>query len=73
MVNNLSSRPTLNEYEYVMAGDQEVQHEELFLVDTTDKKLIKVPVEKWPDQTLRLFTPGRKGQQSLFPAQKENL
>ena len=70
VVNNLSSRPTLNEYEYVMAGDQEVQHEELFLVDTTDKKLIKVPVEKWPDQTLRLFTPGKKVNSLYFLRKK---
>ena len=70
VVNNLSSRPTLNEYEYVMAGDQEVQHEELFLVDTTDKKLIKVSVEKWPDQTLRLFTPGKKVNSLYFLRKK---
>ncbi|MFR4037533.1 MAG: DPP IV N-terminal domain-containing protein [Butyricimonas faecalis] len=72
VVNNLSSRPTLNEYEYVMAGDQEVQHEELFLVDTADKKLIKVPVEKWPDQTLRLFTPGKRST-VFISCVKENL
>lgn len=70
VVNNLSSRPMLSEYEYVMAGDQEVQHEELFLVDTTDKKLIKVPVEKWPDQTLRLFTPGEKVNSLYFLRKK---
>ncbi len=70
VVNNLSSRPTLNEYEYVMAGDQEVQHEELYLVDTTEKKMIKVPVEKWKDQTLRLFTPGKKVNSLYFLRKK---
>lgn len=45
IVNSLSARPTLNEYEYVMAGDQDVRREELFLVDTASKRPIKVPVE----------------------------
>ena len=39
-------------------------------MDTTDKKLIKVPVEKWPDQTLRLFTPGKKVNSLYFLRKK---
>ena len=70
IVNNLSSRPQLQEYEYVMAGDQEVQQEELFLVDTTSKKMIKVPVEKWKDQTMRAFSPDKKVTSLYFMRKK---
>ncbi|WP_018337503.1 S9 family peptidase [Butyricimonas synergistica] len=70
LVNNLSSRPTLSEYEYVMAGDENVQQEELYLFDTLNKKQIKVPVEKWKDQTIRLFTPGKKVERLYFLRKK---
>jgi len=70
IVNNLSPRPQLHEYDYVMAGDQEVRHDELYLVDTTSKKMIRVPVEKWKDQTIRLFTPGKKVNSLYFMRKK---
>lgn len=66
VVSALSSRPALEEYKYVMAGDENVQREELYLVDTLNKKMIQVPVEKWQDQTLRLFIPNEKKVESLY-------
>ncbi len=70
IVNSLSQRPALNEYQYVMAGDENVQQEELYLFDTLNKKEIKVPVEKWKDQTIRLFTPGKKVESLYFLRKK---
>ena len=34
VVSSLSSRPALEEYKYVMAGDENVQREELYIIDT---------------------------------------
>ena len=70
VVNNLSARPQLREYDYMIPGDQEVEHEELYLVDTMNKKMIKVPVEKWKDQTLRIFTSSRKVKDLYFLRKK---
>ncbi|WP_455510202.1 DPP IV N-terminal domain-containing protein, partial [Butyricimonas paravirosa] len=70
VVNNLSARPQLREYDYMIPGDQEVEHEELYLVDTMNKKMIRVPVEKWKDQTLRIFTSSRKVKDLYFLRKK---
>ena len=70
VVNNLSARPQLREYDYMIPGDQEVEHEELYLVDTMNKEMIKVPVEKWKDQTLRIFTSSRKVKDLYFLRKK---
>lgn len=70
VVNNLSARPQLREYDYMIPGDQEVEHEELYLVDMMNKKMIKVPVEKWKDQTLRIFTSSRKVKDLYFLRKK---
>ena len=70
VVNNLSARPQLREYDYMIPGDQEVEHEELYLVDTMNKEMIKVPVKKWKDQTLRIFTSSRKVKDLYFLRKK---
>lgn len=71
VVNSLSTRPALNEYNYVMAGDENVQQEELFLFDTLTKKPVKVAVEKWKDQTVRLYTTPEKKVERLYFLRKK--
>lgn len=70
IVDNLSRIPTLRQYEYVLPGDEHVLQEELYLFDTLNKQQVKVPVEKWKDQTFRLFTPGKKVERLYFLRKK---
>ena len=56
VVNTLGNeRPRLMQYRYAMAGDKEVAQNELFLFNVESKERVKVPIEKWADQTIRLY------------------
>lgn len=46
----------LKEFPYVMAGDKYVPQEELYLFDTLTCELKRLPVEKWKDQKLIVYT-----------------
>lgn len=70
VVNVLGERPTLDKYQYVMAGDEFVARQELCIFDTLTKKKVLVPVEKWKDQTLRVFTAGKKVEGLYFLRKK---
>lgn len=74
IVNVLSERPRLNQYPYVMAGDEFVAQAELSVFDAENKQQIKVAVEKWPDQTLRILESGKgtdKGKYGLYFMRKK--
>ncbi len=71
LVNNLWGRPQVKSYEYILPGDKNVLREELFVVDTAHKKLVKVPVEKWEDQSLKIFNSDRKEINDLYFLRKK--
>jgi len=50
----------LKEFPYVMAGDKYVPQEELYLYDTLTRELKRLPIEKWKDQKLTVYTVGNK-------------
>ena len=53
VVNSIATpRPTLESYKYQMPGEANVEQSELYLFTRENKKLVKVPVEKWIDQTI---------------------
>jgi dipeptidyl aminopeptidase/acylaminoacyl peptidase len=51
LVNNLAQpRPTLDRYKYAMPGEENVTTVEMFAFNREDKKLTKLPLDKWKDQ-----------------------
>jgi dipeptidyl aminopeptidase/acylaminoacyl peptidase len=53
VINSLSNpRPTVETYKYQMPGEENVQQTEIYLFTRDDKKVRRVPVEKWKDQTV---------------------
>lgn len=70
IVNVLEKRPSLNQYRYVMAGDEHVAQYELFIFDAETKEKIEVPIQKWPDQTFSILRsnskPTTKGHTNLY-------
>lgn len=60
VINSLTNpRPSLNQYPYVMAGDEAVTQYELSIFHADTQEEIKVPVQKWPDQTFRVLSSGK--------------
>ena len=49
-------RPTLETYKYNMPGEEEASQEEILIFDLETKEKVKVNVDKFQDQTLRLMT-----------------
>ena len=53
VINVLSNpRPTLETYKYQMPGEENVQQNELMICLRDEKKLKKIPADKWKDQSI---------------------
>lgn len=51
LVNNLAEpRPTLLRYKYAMPGEENVTTVEMFAFNREDRKLTRLPLDKWKDQ-----------------------
>lgn len=57
VVNSLGKRPTLNEYEFAVPGDDFGSQPEVFFFRVDEKKPVKVATEKWNSQKYQLYLP----------------
>lgn len=64
LVNHVGKgRPTVREYDYVIAGEEFVEQEEMYFFRVDDKKQVKVALEKWQDQKVQVYTVGLDGKE----------
>ncbi len=54
LVDNLEGRPLARNYKFVAAGDKEVIHQELHLVDADRGELVRLDTERFPDQKIEV-------------------
>lgn len=67
VINELSEpRPELEVYKYPMPGDREVPREVLEVFDIESKKRLKVNIDKFKDQTIRPYLPGKTSEKLFF-------
>ena len=69
VIDVLATRPKLEEYRYSMPGDKEVAQHELYVFDVFDvdsNKQVKIDVEQWKDQSLRVVHAGKNSDQIYF-------
>lgn len=59
-------RPELESYKYAMPGDQEVPQEHLHIFDVEAKSKVDIDINKYKDQTIRTFLPGKTSDQMYF-------
>lgn len=71
LVNALvTGRPTLSEYKYAMPGDEHVEQKELHVFSAEEKRELDLPVQKWKDQKLEVYKPGKKLENLYFLRKK---
>ncbi|MGW8123787.1 DPP IV N-terminal domain-containing protein [Roseivirga echinicomitans] len=64
VINELANpRPKLEVYKYAMPGDQNVPQEELEIFDPKTLNRIKVDIDKYTDQTISAYLPGKTSSQ----------
>ena len=61
LTSSLNPRAKPETFIFYMPGDKNVPQHELFIFDAETKSALKVPVEKWKDQTLKIIDDGRDG------------
>ena len=59
-------RPELETYKYAMPGEQEVPQEHLHIFNVEDQSKLDIDIDKYKDQTIRTFLPGRTSDQMYF-------
>ena len=66
VIDVLAKRPKLEEYRYPMVGDKEVPQYELSVIDIASRKQVKIPTEKWKDQSVSVVFAGKESDRIYF-------
>lgn len=59
-------RPELETYKYAMPGELEVPQEHLHIFDIEETSQLDIEINKYKDQTIRTFLPGKTSDQMYF-------
>lgn len=70
LVNVLNGLPKLEEYQYAMPGDKEVGSYELEIFDVVNKKNVKVEIDKWTDQQVKILYAAQESDRIYFERKK---